>query len=70
MANVGVVRGSFTVDFDAKMFYALNIMDGWGALDLQTVVEAANHVDSANCSTEDEKWRELVDFIEPRLKRE
>ena len=70
MANVGVVRGSFIVDFDRKILYALNIMDGWAGLDLQTVVEAANHVDSANCSTEDEKWRELVDFIEPRLKRE
>ena len=41
MENTGEVSGVFELDFDARTFSALNIMDGWKVYAMQDVADAA-----------------------------
>ena len=41
MENTGRVTGAYELDFDARTFSALNIMDGWKVYAMQDVADAA-----------------------------
>ena len=41
MENTGEISGLFELDFDARTFSALNIMDGWKVYAMQNVADAA-----------------------------
>ena len=41
MENTGEVSGVFELDFDARTFSALNIMDGWKVYAMQDAADAA-----------------------------
>ena len=64
MENTGEVSGVFELDFDARTFSALNIMDGWKVYAMQDVANAAEQAFQEAEISEDAHWRIFLDRLE------
>ena len=64
MENTGEVSGLFELDFDARTFSALNIMDGWKVYAMQDVANAAEQAFQEAEISEDDHWRIFLDRLE------
>ena len=64
MENTGEVSGVFELDFDARTFSALNIMDGWKVYAMQNVADAAAQAYQEAEMSEDAHWRIFLDRLE------
>ena len=64
MENIGEVSGLFELDFDARTFSALNIMDGWKVYAMQDVADAAELAFQEAEMSEDDRWRVFLDRLE------
>ena len=66
MENIGEVSGLFELDFDARTFSALNIMDGWKVYAMQDVADAAELAFQEAEISEDDRWRIFLDRLDGR----
>ena len=66
MENIGEVSGLFELDFDARTFSALNIMDGWKVYAMQDVADAAELAFQEAEIPEDDRWRIFLDRLDGR----
>ena len=64
MENTGKVIGAFGIDFDARTFSALNIMDGWKAYAMDDIAAAAEAVFQEAEISEDARWRIFLDRLD------
>ena len=64
MENIGEVSGVFELDFDARTFSALNIMDGWKVYAMQDVANAAEQAFQEAEISEDDRWRIFLDRLD------
>ena len=64
MENTGEVSGLFELDFDARTFSALNIMDGWKVYAMQDVADAAEAAFQEAEISEDARWRIFLDRLD------
>ena len=64
MENTGRVAGAYELDFDARSFSALNIIDGWMVYAMQDVADAAEQVFQEAEISEDARWRSFLDRLE------
>ena len=64
MENTGEVSGLFELDFDARTFSALNIMDGWKVYAMQDVADAAAQAYQDAEMSEDDCWRIFLDRLD------
>ena len=64
MENTGEISGLFELDFDARTFSALNIMDGWKVYAMQNVADAAGQAFQEAEISEDARWRVFLDRLE------
>jgi len=64
MENVSEVSGLFDLDFDARTFSALNIMDGWKVYAMQDVADAAEAAFQKAEISEDARWRIFLDRLD------
>ena len=64
MENTGRVAGAYELDFDARTFSALNIMDGWKVYAMQDVADAAELAFQEAEISEDERWRIFLDRLD------
>ena len=64
MENTGEVSGLFELDFDARTFSALNIMDGWKVYAMQDVADAAEQAFQEAEMSEDARWRIFLDRLD------
>ena len=63
MENTGEVSGVFELDFDARTFSALNIMDGWEAYAMDDIAAAAEAAFQEAEISEDARWRTFLDRL-------
>ena len=66
MENTGEVSGLFELDFDARTFSALNIMDGWKVYAMQDIADAAEQAFQEAEISEDARWRIFLDRLDGR----
>ena len=66
MENTGEVSGLFELDFDARTFSALNIMDGWKAYAMDDIAAAAEAAFQEAEISEDARWRIFLDRLDGR----
>ena len=66
MENTGEVSGLFELDFDARTFSALNIMDGWKVYAMQDIADAAEQAFQEAEISEDDHWRIFLDRLDGR----
>lgn len=64
MENTGEVSGLFELDFDARTFSALNIMDGWKVYAMDDIAAAAEAVFQEAEISEDARWRIFLDRLD------
>ena len=64
MENTGEVGGLFELDFDARTFLALNIMDGWKVYAMQDIADAAARAFQEAEISEDARWRIFLDRLD------
>ena len=64
MENTGEVSGLFELDFDARTFSALNIMDGWKVYAMQDIADAAEQAFQEAEISEDARWRIFLDRLD------
>ena len=64
MENTGEVSGVFELDFDARTFSALNIMDGWKVYAMQDVADAAEAAFQEAETSGDARWRIFLDRLD------
>ena len=64
MENTGEVSGLFELDFDARTFSALHIMDGWKVYAMQDVADAAEAALQEAEMSEDDRWRIFLDRLD------
>ena len=64
MENTGEVSGLFELDFDARTFSALNIMDGWKAYAMDDIAAAAEATFQEAEISEDARWRIFLDRLD------
>ena len=64
MENTGEVSGVFELDFDARTFSALNIMDGWKAYAMDDIAAAAEAAFQEAEISEDARWRIFLDRLD------
>ena len=64
MENTGEVSGVFELDFDARTFSALNIMDGWKAYAMDDIAAAAEVAFQEAEISEDARWRIFLDRLD------
>ena len=64
MENTGEVSGVFELDFDARTFSALNIMDGWKAYAMDDIAAAAEAAFQEAEMSEDDRWRIFLDRLD------
>ena len=62
--NTGRVTGAYELDFDARTFSALNIMDGWKVYAMQDIAAAARQSFQEAEISEDARWRIFLDRLE------
>ena len=66
MENTGEVSGLFELDFDARTFSALHIMDGWMVYAMQDVVNAAEAAYQEAEISEAARWSIFLDRLDGR----
>ncbi len=66
MENTGCIAGAYELDFDARTFSALNIMDGWKRFRIRDVSTAAYFAMKKGNAAPDERWRIFLDRLEER----
>ena len=66
MENTGCIAGAYELDFDARTFSALNIMDGWKVYAMQDVADAAAQAFQEVEISEDARWRIFLDRLDGR----
>lgn len=66
MENTGRVAGAYELNFDARTFSALNIMDGWKVYAMQDVADAAEQAFQETEMSEDDRWRIFLDRLDGR----
>ena len=66
MENTGRVTGAYELDFDARTFSALNIMDGWKVYAMQDVADAAEAAFQKAEMSVDTRWRVFLDRLEEK----
>ena len=66
MENTGRVAGAYELDFDARTFSALNIMDGWKVYAMQDMAAAAEAAFQETEMSEDDRWRVFLDRLEDK----
>ena len=64
MENTGEISGLFELDFDARTFSALNIMDGWKVYAMQDVADAAEQAYQEAEISENDRWRIFLDRLD------
>ena len=64
METTGRVTGAYELDFDARTFSALNIMDGWKVYAMQDAADAAAQAYQEAEISEDARWRVFLDRLE------
>ena len=64
MENTGEVSGLFGLDFDARTFSALNIMDGWKVYAMQDIADAAAQAYQEAKMSADARWRIFLDRLD------
>ena len=64
MENTGEVSGVFELDFDARTFSALNIIDGWKVYAMQDVADAARQAFQDAEVSEHERWCIFIDRLD------
>ncbi len=64
--NTGCVTGAYELDFDARTFSALNIMDGWKVYAMQDMADAARQAYQEAEMSEDDCWRIFLDRLDGR----
>ena len=64
MENTDEVSGLFELDFDARTFSALNIMDGWKRFRIQDVSTAVYFATKKSAASPDEQWRTFLDRLQ------
>ena len=64
MENTGEVSGVFELDFDARTFSALNIMDGWKVYAMQDAADAAEQAFQEAEMSEDARWRVFLELLD------
>ena len=64
MENTGEVSGLFELDFDARTFSALNIMDGWKVYAMQDIANAAEQAFQDAEMSVDTRWRIFLDRLD------
>ena len=62
--NTGRVTGAYELDFDARTFSALNIMDGWKVYAMQDVANAAAQAFREAEISEDDRWRVFLNRLD------
>ena len=63
MENTGRVTGAYELDFDARTFSALNIIDGWKVYAMQDVTDAAWQAFQDAEMSEHERWCIFIDRL-------
>ncbi len=66
MENTGEISGVFELNFDARTFSALNIMDGWKAYAMDDIAAAAEAAFQEAEISEDDRWRIFLDRLDGR----
>ena len=66
MENTGCISGAYELDFDARTFSALNIMDGWKAYAMDDIAAAAEAAFQEAEISEDDRWRIFLDRLDGR----
>lgn len=66
MENTGRVAGAYELDFDARTFSALNIMDAWKVYAMQDVADAAAQAFQEAEMSVDDRWRVFLDRLEDK----
>ena len=64
MENTGRISGAYELDFDARTFSALNIMDGWKAYAIDDIAAAAEAAFQESEISEDDRWRIFLDRLD------
>jgi len=64
--NTGRVTGAYELDFDARTFSALHIMDGWKVYAMHEVADAAELAFQEAEISEDDRWRIFLDRLDGR----
>ena len=64
MESTGEVSGVYELDFDARTFSALNIMDGWKAYAMDDIAAAAEAAFQEAEISEDDRWRIFLDRLD------
>lgn len=64
MENTGCISGAYELDFDARTFSALNIMDGWKAYAIDDIAAAAEAAFQESEISEDDRWRIFLDRLD------
>ena len=64
MENTGRISGAYELDFDARTFSALNIMDGWKGYAMRDVADAARQSFQEAEISEDARWRIFLDRLD------
>ena len=64
MGNSGEVSGLFELNFDARTFSALNIMDGWKVYAMDDIAAAAEAAFQEAEISEDARWRIFLDRLD------
>ena len=64
MENTGCISGAYELDFDARTFSALNIMDGWKVYAMQDMADAAAQAYQEAEMSEDDRWRIFLDRLD------
>ena len=63
MENTGRITGAYELDFDARTFSALNIIDGWKVYAMQDVTDAAWQAFQDAEMSEHERWCIFIDRL-------
>ena len=64
MENTGRVAGAYELNFDARTFSALNIMDGWTVYAMRDVADAAEAAFQEAEMSVDDRWRIFLDRLD------
>ena len=64
MENTGCIAGAYELDFDARTFSALNIMDGWKVYAMQDIADAAEQAYQEAEMSEDARWHVFLELLD------
>ena len=64
MENTGCIASAYELDFDARTFSALNIMDGWKVYAMQDIADAAEQAYQEAEMSEDARWHVFLELLD------